>query len=438
MKRDWPGSPLPDSRWSCSLSVPMKKSWSRAPIVGDLEPDRACRPSTVILLGVDGQAVRRATTSTTWVAIVGGRGRSGGQAHRRSRPSASRRGVGLGVAATAVAAGSGDGSVAGDRRSPRDRGGARERCRSSRSRPSSATSISSSASRRADSTHHARILHIGSIVDAQHAARRQDVHGTLPARYRGSAHASLNAMATADPRPNAAVRAEPPRHRHGGRPRPARARGQAARRAAGPGHRGAGGRGAARRWSSASAARRSRFAVGTATAPRGPARLAGRDWTRIDLPRAEVLIRAFSLYFQLTNLAEEKQRVRRLRQRARQAGTASRRVDGGGRSRCSGDRARREPRRASLEQLSIGLVLTAHPTEARRRTLLLALRRCYRLLDQLDDPRLTPTEDAEIRRRLREEISLLWHTSPLRVLAARRRSTRCAPRWRSSTSRCSS
>ena len=46
--------------------------------------------------------------------------------------------------------------------------------------------------------------------------------------------------------------------------------------------------------------------------------------------------------------------------------------------------------------LSIDLVLTAHPTEARRRTTLVALRRCYRLLEQLDDPRLTQAEDAEV------------------------------------------
>ena len=69
------------------------------------------------------------------------------------------------------------------------------------------------------------------------------------------------------------------------------------------------------------------------------------------------------------------------------------------------------------EALSIDLVLTAHPTEARRRTTLVALRRCYRLLERLDDPRLTQAEDAEVRRQLREEIALLWHTSALRVEA---------------------
>lgn len=138
----------------------------------------------------------------------------------------------------------------------------------------------------------------------------------------------------------------------------------------------------------------------------------------VDPGRIEVLIRAFGLYFQLANLAEEKERVRRLRRRARRSTRAI--VDGSvadalDRLRRSGvSRARRQ---AIVDRLSIGLVLTAHPTEARRRTMLMALRRCYRLLDRLDDPRLTPGEDAEVRRRLREEITLLWHTSPLRVQA---------------------
>ena len=129
--------------------------------------------------------------------------------------------------------------------------------------------------------------------------------------------------------------------------------------------------------------------------------------------RIEHLIRAFSLYFHLTNLAEEKQRVRRLRQRARTATRSG--LEG------SIDAAVRALMPESREigpmarSLSIGLVLTAHPTEARRRTLLVALRRAFRLLDRLDDPRLTPAEDADIRRRLREEIALLWRTAALRV-----------------------
>ncbi len=136
----------------------------------------------------------------------------------------------------------------------------------------------------------------------------------------------------------------------------------------------------------------------------------------VDLPAAETLIRSFSLYFQLTNLAEEKQRIRRLRQRQRQSprgvideslGEAVLRLrrQGIADDRLSG----------LLEKLLVAPVLTAHPTEARRRTMLVALRRAYRLLDQLDDPRLTPAEDADLRRRLREEITLLWNTSPLRA-----------------------
>ena len=138
----------------------------------------------------------------------------------------------------------------------------------------------------------------------------------------------------------------------------------------------------------------------------------------LDLAATEDLIRAFSLYFQLVNLAEEKQRVRRLRRRGRSApgGILEDSVAAAIETlRAEGLSARRTS--AMIDGLSIGLVLTAHPTEARRRTLLVALRRCYRLLDRLDDPRLTPPEDAEIRRRLREEISLLWHTAAVRVQA---------------------
>ena len=89
----------------------------------------------------------------------------------------------------------------------------------------------------------------------------------------------------------------------------------------------------------------------------------------VDLERAEALIRAFSLYFQLVNLAEERQRVRSLGRRARASRTgalersvadAVRRLRRMGRSDDELDRA--------LARLRVSPVLTAHPTEARRRT----------------------------------------------------------------------
>lgn len=134
----------------------------------------------------------------------------------------------------------------------------------------------------------------------------------------------------------------------------------------------------------------------------------------LSIERIEDLVKAFSLYFHLTNLAEEKHRVRRVRKRARTTpGGQEGSIEAAVRRLLAEDTP--EQIEQLLRDLSIGLVLTAHPTEARRRTVLVALRRTFGLLDRLDDPRLTPNEDSEIRRRLREEISLLWRTSALRT-----------------------
>ncbi len=138
----------------------------------------------------------------------------------------------------------------------------------------------------------------------------------------------------------------------------------------------------------------------------------------LDLGAVEAVISAFSLYFQLVNLAEARGRVRALRRRERSArdGVLEDSVaEAIGRLRRAGRND------AALDEILRGLqitpVLTAHPTEARRRTALIALRRCAVLLERLDDPRLTPSEDREVRRRLREEITLMWRTSDLRSVA---------------------
>jgi phosphoenolpyruvate carboxylase len=139
------------------------------------------------------------------------------------------------------------------------------------------------------------------------------------------------------------------------------------------------------------------------------------DLATLGGPEIATLARAFSTYFRLVNLAEEKERVRQLRRRARVAGRTP--MDD------TLDEAVILLRRRGLSRdqiagrmagLRISPVMTAHPTEARRRTVLVALRRAYDLLDRLDDPRLTPADDTAVRRRLREEITLLWRTADLR------------------------
>lgn len=165
-----------------------------------------------------------------------------------------------------------------------------------------------------------------------------------------------------------------------------------------------------------------------AGAPTGPGPAAGgapsgsgfapgppSDLEAVPDDQVEPLIRAFTIYFGLVNLAEERHRVRTLRERERAARGGP--IDGSIASAVDllANRGHtREEVELLVGALSIAPVLTAHPTEARRRTLLVALRRCAGLIERLDDPRLTPGEDADLRRRLREEITVLWRTSAVR------------------------
>ena len=133
------------------------------------------------------------------------------------------------------------------------------------------------------------------------------------------------------------------------------------------------------------------------------------------LERAELVARAFTIYFHLVNLAEELQRIRTLRERDAD-GAPVRESLAAAADEISCDQDSQRPGEL-LRSLEIHPVFTAHPTEARRRAVVTALRRITGLLWEVDDERRGAHEQAETRRRLREEVDLLWRTSPLRVKA---------------------
>jgi phosphoenolpyruvate carboxylase len=66
--------------------------------------------------------------------------------------------------------------------------------------------------------------------------------------------------------------------------------------------------------------------------------------------------------------------------------------------------------RRLLGVLEVEPVFTAHPTEARRRTVLHKLRALARLAERLDDPRLTRDEATTLHDQVRELVTALWRT----------------------------
>ena len=146
---------------------------------------------------------------------------------------------------------------------------------------------------------------------------------------------------------------------------------------------------------------------------REPSDARRREAERIveELPRlrAAQVARAFTAYFQLVNLAEEHQRVRTLRERGRAAeDSIAAAVD------TIRERDGAQTLDHLLDRLELTPVITAHPTEARRRSVVENLWRIGALLEELDAARGRPDETDDVERRLAEEVSALWRTDPLR------------------------
>lgn len=129
----------------------------------------------------------------------------------------------------------------------------------------------------------------------------------------------------------------------------------------------------------------------------------------LDLGQATNLVRAFSAYFHLANVAEQTHRIDDLAL-----------ADGGRTFAATVDRivsSEPDPDLVAgiLERLELRPVFTAHPTEAVRRTLLTKLGRIAHLLTDRNGADVSPAKLSRIDRRIAEIIDQMWQTDELRA-----------------------
>ncbi len=140
---------------------------------------------------------------------------------------------------------------------------------------------------------------------------------------------------------------------------------------------------------------------------------------RIDAMSGEELrriVRAFSVYFQLVNIAERYHRIRRRRQyEASPENPPQRASVASALARLKREGLDGDTLRGLLDGMEIGLVLTAHPTEATRRSVRRKHARIGEMLEAMESPVLTWRERRSLEEDMAEEITLLWQTDELRV-----------------------
>ena len=123
------------------------------------------------------------------------------------------------------------------------------------------------------------------------------------------------------------------------------------------------------------------------------------------------LVRAFSTYFHLANVAEQVHRARVLADARATGGSwlarAVDRIEEALKAQTPGHELTKEEIEQWISTMSVRPVFTAHPTEAARRSV---LNKLGSIADLLDDPRNPSQQD-----RLAETIDLLWQTDELRL-----------------------
>lgn len=131
------------------------------------------------------------------------------------------------------------------------------------------------------------------------------------------------------------------------------------------------------------------------------------------LEEKQILTKAFANYFQLTNIAEDQQRIRVLRERERADRLRESINTGIVELKQNGSSA--DDVKALLNRIRLRLVLTAHPSEAKRKEILIKLRAITEMMKRLEREALLPRELSELEETLAAEIEELWQTRPIRA-----------------------
>lgn len=135
----------------------------------------------------------------------------------------------------------------------------------------------------------------------------------------------------------------------------------------------------------------------------------------IDPKIANQVVRAFQIYFNLLNIAEEQFKVgqRRAAARRRSAlwpGSFHDTLYTLQQSGITGEEIQ-----SLLKEMLYLPVLTAHPTEAKRRTVKEALRNLFVATESLDDPRVQGIQRDKVIQHLNDQIQALWRTDEVRA-----------------------
>lgn len=135
----------------------------------------------------------------------------------------------------------------------------------------------------------------------------------------------------------------------------------------------------------------------------------------LDPPMRKQVIRAFSIYFHLINAAELNHRIRRRREYQLQDDHVVQKA-----SIESAILSLKENKideatiQNVLNTISLELVITAHPTEATKRSVIEIQKRIATILKNLDNTTLTKKERKKLEDSLLNEVTILWQTEELR------------------------